>query len=151
MKIGEAARQLGLNPRTLRYYEGIGLLPAHSRTPGGFRVFTEGDVDRVRFIRDAQRLGFTLGEVREVLGFRDQGLAPCDYVRELIKRRRDEMEEHIRALQEMKAVFDRLAERAASLPRGGPEEQQGVCHIIESGFSAAATGPAMQPEPATRK
>ncbi len=140
MRIGQAANELGVNPRTLRYYEGIGLLPAHERTEGGYRVYSGKDVDRVKFIREAQRLGFSLGEIREVLAFRDHGEAPCGYVRELIQRRRNEMEEHIRALQEMKAVFDRLAERAMSLPPGGPEEQQGICHIIESGFMSMAGG-----------
>ena len=108
-------------------------------------MYTERDVTRVRFIRDAQGLGFSLGEIREVLAFRDHGQAPCGYVRELIERRRAEMEEHIRALQEMKAVFDRLAERAASLPPGSPEEQEGICHIIESAFAAPLSSGAGRP------
>lgn len=134
VRIGEAAEQLGINPRTLRYHEAVGLLPAGARTSGGFRLYSPQDVARVKFIRDAKALGFRLGEIREVLAFRDNGQPPCDYVRELVERRRNEMEEHIRSLQEMKAVFDRLAARAASLPRGGPEEGQGICHIIEGGF-----------------
>ena len=73
MRIGELAGRLGVNPKTIRYYESIGLLPDPGRTPSGYRVYDEDAVDRLRFIRTAQRLGVTLDEVKEILGFRERG------------------------------------------------------------------------------
>lgn len=67
MQIGELAGELGLNTRTIRYYEGIGLLPEPERTGGNYRAYGREDLERLRFIRAAQRLGLTLDEIREVL------------------------------------------------------------------------------------
>lgn len=136
--IGEASKRLGLNPRTLRYYESIGLLTPKGRTEGGFRVYTDQDLERLDFIRKAQRLGFRLGEIREIIGFRDQGMPPCDYVRELIEQKRMEVDRRIAELRELKATLDGLAASAAVQPRGGPEEGQGICHIIEGYLSGKA-------------
>lgn len=57
MRIGEVAKKLGLNPRTLRYYERIGLLPEPQRMNSGYRVYSTQDIERVAFIRKAQLLG----------------------------------------------------------------------------------------------
>lgn len=84
MQIGDVARALGLNPKTIRYYEAIGLLPAPQRTEGGFRRYTPAEVERIDFIRRARALDLSLDEIREILGFRDEGEAPCPYVRHLL-------------------------------------------------------------------
>jgi len=80
MRIGELAGLVGVNPKTVRYYEGIGLLPDPERRPSGYREYTDDDVDRLRFIRTAQRLGLSLSEISEILGFRERAERPCDYV-----------------------------------------------------------------------
>src|SRR5713101_3882193 len=70
MKIGEVADRGGVNLQTIRYYEREGLLPQPPRLPSGYRVYTQPTVRRVRFIKRAQELGFTLAEIRELLSLR---------------------------------------------------------------------------------
>ncbi len=80
MRIGELATQVGVNPKTVRYYESIGVLPEPERTIG-YRDYDETYAGRLTFIRTAQRLGITLDEVKEILAFRERGQVPCTYVR----------------------------------------------------------------------
>lgn len=72
MQIGEVAEQTGLSLRTIRYYEEVGLVTPSSRTAGGFRLYSETDVARLRLIRRMKPLGFSLEEMRDVLGVLDQ-------------------------------------------------------------------------------
>ena len=67
MRVGEAARAAGVGVESLRYYERRGLMPKPDRSLGGHRVYTDEDVTRLRVIRAAARLGFTLAEIRELL------------------------------------------------------------------------------------
>jgi DNA-binding transcriptional MerR regulator len=67
--IGELASRSGITPDTVRYYERLRLLPRPPRTNGGFRVYTAETLERVRFIRQAQALGLTLHDIRELLGY----------------------------------------------------------------------------------
>ncbi len=72
MKIGELAQRSGVNIDTVRYYEREGLLPKAARLKSGYRVYDDDDVRRLRFVRRAKALGFTLPEVRELLSFSAQ-------------------------------------------------------------------------------
>lgn len=67
MHIGELAEATGLSLRTIRHYDDIGLLPATTRTEGGFRVYTRSDLDRLLMIRSMKPLGFALDEMAELL------------------------------------------------------------------------------------
>jgi len=71
MQIGEVAEQTGLSLRTLRYYEEVGLVTPSSRTPGGFRLYSETDVARLRLIQRMKPLNFSLDEMKDVLGVLD--------------------------------------------------------------------------------
>lgn len=68
MHIGELAERTDLSLRTIRHYDEVGLLPASARTDGGFRVYTEDDVERLLVIKQMKPLGFTLDEMSEILG-----------------------------------------------------------------------------------
>lgn len=72
MHIGEVAERTSLSLRTIRHYDEVGLLPASSRTEGGFRVYTEADVDRLMVIRRMKPLGFTLEEMKDLLSIVDE-------------------------------------------------------------------------------
>ena len=63
MRIGQLANEVGLNPKTLRYYEQIGLLPAPQRSPSGYRLYTAADRERLDFIAKAKAIGLTLEEI----------------------------------------------------------------------------------------
>ena len=115
MRIGELADRLGVNPKTIRYYESIGLVPEAERTASGYRVYGEDDVERLVFIKAAQRLGLALDEVREILGLRERGEAPCGYVRGLISQELaalDRRMEELHALREELVALERRAQNA---------------------------------------
>ncbi len=67
MQIGELADRVGVNTKTIRYYESIKLLPEPARTPAGYRIYGPDDETRLTFIKTAQHLGLSLDEIREVL------------------------------------------------------------------------------------
>lgn len=130
LRIGELAERLELNPRTLRYWEQIGITPPPDRTDGGYRTYGADDEHRLRFIKDARHLGFTLGEIKEILVLRDQGQAPCQYVTALLHRRISEIDRTISALARLKTELCQLERRSPNLPRSQPPT--GYCHILES-------------------
>jgi DNA-binding transcriptional MerR regulator len=132
MRIGEVADAVGINPRTIRYYEGIGLLPYPDRTPAGYRDYTSLDVDRLVFVKTARRLGFTLAEVAEILAFREQGQRPCAYVLDVLSRQVGDLDRRITELQDLRAELVALKAHADSLP----SEDACYCTVIEH---AAAT------------
>ncbi len=126
MKIGEAARQAGVKLDTIRYYERRGLLPDPPRRPSGYRVFGEDTVRRVRFIKRAQELGFTLNEIRDLMDLR---LAPeassCD-VRDKAAAKIASLDAKIQQLRSMREALKGLM--AACSGRGSVEE----CPILAS-------------------
>lgn len=131
MRIGEFAEASGVPAKTIRYYESVGLLPQPRRLENGYRDYDAWAATRLEFIRSAQAIGLSLGEIRGVLDFRDRGNVPCTHVAELIDRRAREVSAQIAALERVRADLERLARRARRLsPRDC--ERASVCHIIES-------------------
>jgi MerR family mercuric resistance operon transcriptional regulator len=117
MKIGTLARAAGVSVDTLRFYERRGLLPAPARM-ASYRAYAPQALDRVRFIRDAKRLGFTLAEIGELLNLPDVPRASCAALRKRCARKRDEIEARIRDLQRMQQALETmLAHCAARQPR----------------------------------
>lgn len=115
MRIGELARKIGVNTKTLRYYESIGLLPAAERTSAGYRVYGPGDADRVGFIKAAQRLGMRLDEIAEVLALRDADKRPCSYVRGVLHEHVTDIDNRIAELQRLRQQLLDLDARADQL------------------------------------
>ena len=115
MYIGQLAAAAGLNPRTLRYYERVGLLRPARRTTAGYRLYTTQDAQRLRFIRRAQGLGLSLREIAAILAIRDAGAAPCRQVRALAEAKAAELDRRIAELRHLRAELTRLAERATDV------------------------------------
>ena len=129
MRIGEVARQAEVPIKTIRYYEEIGVLPNPSRAPSGYREYDPEVIDRLRFIRASQSVGFTLGEIREIVAYRDRGDVPCAHVLDLLRRHREDCAKRIAELQEAEQALDALVTRAAHL-RQEDCSPEGVCHLI---------------------
>jgi len=110
LKIGELSDRTGVSCKTIRYYEEIGLLPPAKRAHNGYRVYDDEDVERLRFVRGASVLGFTLDEITEVLAFRDRGEPPCGYVMTLLCERIDKIQKEIRTLEWLHAELETLRE-----------------------------------------
>ena len=127
MRIGELADTIGLNPKTIRYYESIGLLPEPERTPSGYRNYKGADAERLVFIKTAQRLGLTLDEIAEIIAFRERGEQPCRHVRELLHRQVAELDQRIREMRRLRDELGRLEAEAEEL--GEPEGT--YCGLIE--------------------
>jgi DNA-binding transcriptional MerR regulator len=79
MRIGELAERAGISAKAIRYYEQIGILAPPARTPSGYRAYDQAALGRLGFERAAQALGLPLGEIRQIIAFRDNGtpLRPC--------------------------------------------------------------------------
>ena len=128
LRIGELAAAVGVNPKTIRYYEEIGLLPAPRRTAAGYRQYGAVDGERLRFITKAKAIGLTLREIREILVLRDGGEEPCPHLGQLLDRKLAAVDVQLRLLTEMRAgVLALQVEMAmtacSSTPICGPIER----------------------------
>jgi MerR family copper efflux transcriptional regulator len=130
MRIGQLAERLAINPRTIRFYERAGLLPEPERTASGYRLYRPADEQRLRFIKSAQRLGLTLGEIRELLAVRDGGRRPCGHLARLVDRRLGEIDAR---LNELRALEHDLTELRRRIEHEGPDDDRApYCHFIET-------------------
>ena len=127
LRIGDLAAQLGLNPKTIRYYEELGLLPKPRRTPAGYRVYGAEDLDRLRFIGKAKAIRLTLEEIAGILHLRLDGRQPCAHVLALLDRKLVAVDARLRALADVREELVALREEVASTM--GAEAC--VCGIIE--------------------
>lgn len=125
MKIGEAAGASGCHIETIRYYERVGLLPAPGRTEGGYRYYTEGQVQRLRFITRGRELGFSLDEIRSLLALADDESLSCGDVDRLARRHLEEIRARVRELNRMV----RELERTITGCQGGRRAQ---CTILDA-------------------
>jgi Hg(II)-responsive transcriptional regulator len=108
MRIGAAAEHAGVNVQTLRYYERRGLLPRPPRRESGYREFPDEAVRVVRFIKRAQDLGFSLGEVEELLKLRSEKRRNRDRIRAIAERRVRQIDRKVAELQAMKKALGHL-------------------------------------------
>jgi DNA-binding transcriptional MerR regulator len=106
--IGDIAKKFGLNPRTIRYYETIGILPKARRIESGYRVYDDKTIERLEFILKAKTLGLKLNEIKEILLLHEKGEAPCECTREFIRNKIIEIEEKITNLSELKTRLAKL-------------------------------------------
>jgi DNA-binding transcriptional MerR regulator len=100
--IGEVARRSGASRKALRLYETAGILPPSRRTPSGYRLYTADSLALLSFLRQARRLGFTLGEIKRIVAIRRQGRSACSHVRELVSRKVQEMDQRLKDLTEVR-------------------------------------------------
>lgn len=106
--IGSAAATVGITPDTLRYYEKIGLVPRLARTAGGRRVYGEKDLTRLRFVKRAQALGFSLHDVGRLLRLRENPVKCSKAVRTLAQQKRDALLMQQREIEQMQRELSLL-------------------------------------------
>ncbi len=126
LTIGQLAKQGGVNLQTIRYYERRGILPRPPRTGSGYRAFSDDAVRRVRFIKRAQALGFSLREIEELLTLRARTGRSCASVQARTRAKIADIETKIRTLTAMKRALTRLV---AACDGGAAV---GNCPILES-------------------
>lgn len=114
MKIGSVAEAAGVEVSTVRYYERRGLLAEPPRTSAGYRQYDESAIDRIRFVRQAQNLGFTLEEIEELLALRVEHPSSCGVVEEATRAKLRSVEAKIRELERLRGVLARLVRACES-------------------------------------
>jgi len=126
LTIGQLARRGRIHVETIRYYERRGLLPRPARTQSGYRAFEPDTVRRIRFIKRAQELGFSLKEIKDLLSLRATTGARCADVLRRAQVKMQDIEEKIRTLRAMKRALERLAEQCSGK---GPAS---TCPLLEA-------------------
>ena len=127
MTIGKIARKAGVGVETIRFYERKGLIEQPPKPPfAGFRLYSIETVRRVRFIRQAQELGFSLREIDELLALRTDPAVDCADVRDRARAKLDEVEHKITRLQRIGAALEELI---AACPGEGALRE---CSIMEA-------------------
>lgn len=124
--IGQLAKKAGVNVQTIRYYERRGLMPQPQRRWSGYRQYSEGDVERILFIKHAKELGFTLKEISDLLSLRVEPNVTCRDVKMKAMAKIAEIEDRIQGLQKMKVALTKIAARCQG--RGPISE----CPILEA-------------------
>lgn len=124
MTIGRLAEAAGVNVPTIRYYERRGIIAEPPRTASGYRQYPEETVDRIRFIRRAQDLGFTLEEIGDLLELRVDDPGACDAVEGATRMKLESVESKIRELERLRAILRGLVRACAE------RERTGACPVL---------------------
>ena len=104
--IGAVAKKFDITVHTLRYYEKIGLLPPISKDVGGRRVYSAGDIERLRFIKRAQRMHFSLKEISALLAIGRDSARKKPQAQKLVSEKLDEIEDSLRDLKILKITLE---------------------------------------------
>lgn len=130
--IGKVAKPTGVNPKTIRYYEEINLLPKPKRERNNYRLYSQDTVRRLNFIKKAQSLGFTLREIKEILALRDRGFKPCSHVRDLLRQRVIDLDQKLAELTVLRREFKKVEDEWARLETVVEDDKgEGICPQIE--------------------
>ena len=129
MRIGEMAKRSGVPAKTIRYYEDIGLLPPPARSASGYRDYEPSTLDRLAFVRAAQAVGLSLGEIRGIVALRDKGQTPCGHVLDLLRTRSAELDRRIAELRNLQGELKRLVTRAEQLDAADCDPAR-ICHLL---------------------
>jgi len=144
MNIGEAASASGVSAKMIRHYEGVGLLPPANRTVSGYRQYSDKDVSTLRFIRHCRDLGFSLGQIGELLDLWQNRKRSSRQVKALAQAHIAELNEKLKELQEMRSTLEHLVHCCNGDDR--PD-----CPIIESLASDTAMQERTTTAPARKK
>lgn len=135
LTVSQLSKRGSVSPHVIRYYTRIQLLEPARHPDNGYKLFATSDVGRLRFIRNAQRLGYTLEEIRGFLKLQSEGRSPCHTVRAVLKQR---IEDNRAKIAELLALQQRM-ERALQIWESLPDQHEGSdgwCRLIETAATA---------------
>ena len=139
MNIGEAAKASGVSAKMIRHYESVGLFPEATRSGSGYRQYSGSEIATLRFIRRSRDLGFSIEQIRELLGLWQNRRRPSRQVKALAQAHIEELDDKIKEIQAMKATLEHLV-------HGCQGDDRPDCPIIET----LADDQATSLEPAAR-
>ena len=120
MTVSQLASRAGVNPQTIRYYEREGLLEEPHRTQSGYRNYDESALRRLQFVAEAKEIGFTLKQIRQLLGLDAGASQSCHCVQEMVTERLDELEARLAAMRRMKRHLQQLLKLCREQPPDSP-------------------------------
>ncbi|OCA55791.1 Zn(2+)-responsive transcriptional regulator [Photorhabdus namnaonensis] len=127
-RIGQLAKLANVTPDTVRFYEKQGMMEHQNRTEGGYRLYTEQDLQRLRFIRYAKQLGFTLEAITELLSIRvDPAHHTCEESKQIVDARLMEVEEKLFEMRKMRDSLKMLSDACC-----GSSHISTYCSILET-------------------
>ncbi len=127
LKISELASRTGVSAKAIRFYEATGVLPPPARGSNGYRLYAGDAVDMLRFIKQAQGLGLTLAEIKEIVAIRQGGRPPCGHVYQLLKEKAVELDRKLSDL----VLLRRRIRRSLAMWGRRPVRRAAVCPHIE--------------------
>jgi len=130
LRISELSEHTGVPAKTIRYYEGMGLLPSPARKPNGYREYREVDVERLKLVAGARRLDFSLAEISEIIDLRDRQIAPCGVLLDLLDQKAEEIGQRIAELQRVQKDLEGLYSVGLTFPTDDVEGKNCVCHLV---------------------
>ena len=130
MRINQLADLTGVSPKTIRYYESIGVLPQPHRSLNGYREYDEADMERLKLVAGARKLEFSLDDVTEIIAMRDRREAPCRVVLDKLAQKADEIAHRIAELQQLEQELRHLHKLGKRFPTDDVDGKACVCHLV---------------------
>jgi DNA-binding transcriptional MerR regulator len=136
-RIGEVAEETGLSIDTIRFYEKEGLLRHSTRTEGGFRLFGQSQIDTLKFIRNAQELGFALSEIRGLLILQREHVPACSHVKELLEGKLSSVDQKIEELQTLQRTLKGSLRKCVRGLKSSGHSHESRCPVLDEISRAA--------------
>ncbi len=131
MTVSEVSTRANVVPEVVRYYSRIDLIKPKVNQKNGYKLYDNNDVSRIKFIRKAKTLGFTLKEIKKILSHATSGSSPCPIVRQIIEGRIEENRQHLDDMLTLQTTMEQALQKWRDLPDGMPT-QDTVCVLIET-------------------
>jgi DNA-binding transcriptional MerR regulator len=131
LQIGQVAHKTGLSVAAIRFYEKPGLLPCPARTQGGYRLYAEREIADLEFIQKAQRLGFSVNEIRELFSIQRHPHEVCEHVRDLIAQKLGGVRAKISELQALETELAGALRQCRTALRQ-PAKHRDSCPVLEA-------------------
>ncbi|NOX77241.1 MAG: MerR family transcriptional regulator [Gammaproteobacteria bacterium] len=131
MTVSELSKATQVTPATIRHYVKIGLLKPQRDPANGYKLFNNEDVKKVKFIRQAKGLGFSLNDIQEIFRHGSRRQSPCPTVRDIIHQRINDNRIRLAELDALKHRMEKALEKWKTMPDGEPDGDE-ICYLIES-------------------
>ncbi len=138
LRIGQLARSAGSTPKTIRYYEDVGLLRPSRRSESNYRLYDNDTLERLAFVRRAQGLGLRLTDIKRILEISDEGRVPCDHVIGLVDRQLADVSKQMARLRALRRDLTTLRARLAHALQTGSAGPGGACPCFDGDISGEA-------------
>lgn len=131
LTVSQLSKSANVTADSVRHYVRIGLLRPTRNPVNGYKIFQGEDIKKVRFIRQAKDLGFTLNDIKKIIRHSHMGQSPCPIVREIIEHHIEDNKIKLAELVALQTRMERALKKWESMPDGDPDGHA-ICHLIES-------------------